>query len=72
MPNEAVKSFAHGSPGRPVLRACSRMALPLLRDHLLHAERRLPGRYVFNRRDDMFMRLCSTRIISTVLLTPIL
>ena len=43
-PNKAVKPFAYGSLGRSALRARSRMAMPLLRDQSLHAERRLPGR----------------------------
>ena len=46
MPNNSVKPFACGSLGRSALRACSRMASPLLRDQPLRAERRLPGRYV--------------------------
>ena len=45
-PNKAVKSFACGSLGRSALRACSGMASPLLPEQPLHAERRLPGRYV--------------------------
>ena len=42
--NKAVKPFACGSLGHSALRACSRMATPLLRDQALHAECRLPGR----------------------------
>ena len=42
-PNKAVKPLA-SSLGRSTLRACSRMASPLLRDQSLRAERRLPGR----------------------------
>ena len=41
-PNKAVKPFACGSLGRSALRACSRMASPLLPKQSLHAERRLP------------------------------
>jgi len=44
--NKAVKPFACGSLGRSALRACSGMASPLLPDQSLHAERRLPWRYV--------------------------
>jgi|GEM_PF-5083584 len=44
MPNKAVKPFACGSLGRPALRGCSGMALPLLPDQSLRAERRLPRR----------------------------
>ena len=63
--NKALKPLA-SSLGRSVLRGCSRMASPLLRDQALHAERRLPGRYAFKRRDVTFIRLCSTRMISGV------
>jgi hypothetical protein len=42
--DKAVKPFACGSLGRSVLRACSGMASPLLPEHSLRAERRLPGR----------------------------
>ena len=45
-PNKAVKPFACSSLGRSALRACSGMAWPLLPEQSLHAERRLPGRYV--------------------------
>ncbi len=44
--NKAVKPFACGSLGRSALRACSGTASPFLPEHSLHAERRLPGRYV--------------------------
>ena len=44
--NKAVKPFACGSLGRSALRACSGMASPLLPEQALHAERRLPWRYV--------------------------
>ena len=44
-PNKAVKPLA-SSLGRSALRACSGMASPLLPEQSLHAERRLPGRYV--------------------------
>ena len=44
MPNNTVKPLACGSLGRSALRACSGMALPLLPEQALHAERRLPGR----------------------------
>ena len=46
MPNKSVKPFACGSLGRSALRACSGMASPLLPEQPLHAERRLPGRYM--------------------------
>jgi len=49
MANQAVKSFAYGSLGRSALRTCSGMASPLLPDQALHAERRLPWRYVWKR-----------------------
>ena len=41
--NKAVKPLA-SSLGRSALRACSGMASPLLPEHSLHAERRLPRR----------------------------
>ena len=42
--NKSVKSLA-SSLGRSALLTCSGMASPLLPDQVLHAERRLPGRY---------------------------
>jgi len=45
-PNKAVKSFACGSLGRSALCACSGMASLFFPEQALHAERRLPGRYV--------------------------
>ena len=43
--NKSVKPLA-SSLGRSALRTCSGMASPLLPEQALHAERRLPGRYV--------------------------
>jgi hypothetical protein len=48
-PNK-LKPFACGSLGRSALRTRSGMAAPLLPEQLLHAERRLPWRYVSKKR----------------------
>ncbi len=44
--NKAVKSFAFGSLGHSALRTCSGMASPFLPEQVLHAECRLPWRYM--------------------------
>lgn len=49
--NKAVKPLA-SSLGHSALRTCSRMASPFLRDQLLRAECRLPGRYALKGIED--------------------
>jgi len=47
--NKAVKPFACGSLGHSALRACSGMASPFFPDQALHAECRLPRRYMLEK-----------------------